>query len=215
MRIASRPRPSPIARAGVRGASLLGLSAAAPPPLAAQALFGLFGTPAGTSPSATFVAKATLDANVLEASARLALERSTVPRVRDFARRVVRDEVRFANALGQWSDAAISGGFIPAASGGTFAAILVAGLGSQSGLANAGTGQLVPSAEAKALSDLQALASPEFDKSFIALEARITTDELSLAESYAERGEDPALRRLARAAIGSLRQRLGILQKRV
>ena len=215
MRIAPRPRPSALTRAALLGASLLGLSAAAPPPVAAQALFGLFGKPAATAPSATFVAKATLDANVLEASARLALERSTVPRVRDFARSVVRDEVRFANALGRWSDAAVSGGFIPAAQGGTFAAILVAGLGSQSGLANAGTGQLVPAAEAKALSELQALSSPEFDKSFIDLEARITADELSMAEAYAASGEDPDLRRVARAAIGSLRQRLGVLRSRV
>lgn len=214
MRIASRPHRSAPPRA-LLGAVLLGVIAATPHPASAQSLFGLFGKPAATSPSATFVAKATLDANVLEASARLALEHSTVPRVRDFARGVVRDEVRFANALGKWSDAAVSGGFIPAASGGTFAAVLVAGLGGQSGLANAATGQLVPSAEAKALTDLQALSSPEFDKRFIELEARITADELSLTESYAERGEDPGLRRIARAAVGSLRQRLGTLQKRV
>jgi predicted outer membrane protein len=175
-------------------------------------------TAAPATTSIAFIARTTVALNFLEATGRLALQKSTVPRVQEFERGVVRDDVRYANALAAWADAAARTGQIPpvSAGGSAMSSVLTSGLGADAGkLVPSPTGQPVLPVDAEALKTLQPLASPEFDKQLIITQQRAAAEAVSLTESYARSGEDRALRRIAAGALRQLRAQLAILERRV
>ncbi|TXM98890.1 DUF4142 domain-containing protein [Methylobacterium sp. WL64] len=175
-------------------------------------------TPAGAIPSSVYLQMATTGGMFLENTARDAHEKTRNPAVKKFSRAEVIEQVNLSRKLG-----AYTGGTPMAAApvgpggliGGLVAApVAVAGaaVGTAAGVAGGVTGGLLgvapPSGmttdaqKAQILSQLTAMPpGPQYDATFVADSLQGHQEALAIHGSYAQSGEDPGLRRIARGAL--------------
>jgi predicted outer membrane protein len=176
-------------------------------------------TPAGAMPTPVYLAMATKGGLFLENTARDAFAKTGNPRVKRFARAEVTEQVNLANKID-----AVTGGGMPVGAGGppgpggvvgglVAAPFAIAGgvagaaVGTVDGVLGAGGGGTpggMTSDEQKAqilaqLSGMQ--GGPQYDAAFVNASLQGHREALMIHGSYAQSGEDPALRRVARGAI--------------
>ncbi|KMO28304.1 hypothetical protein VQ02_31845 [Methylobacterium variabile] len=176
-------------------------------------------TPAGAMPTPVYLAMATKGGLFLENTARDAFAKTGNPRVKRFARAEVTEQVNLANKID-----AVTGGGMPVGAGGppgpggvvgglVAAPFAIAGgvagaaVGTVGGVLGAGGGGTpggMTSDEQKAqilaqLSGMQ--GGPQYDAAFVNASLQGHREALMIHGSYAQSGEDPALRRVARGAI--------------
>ncbi|GJD60349.1 DUF4142 domain-containing protein [Methylobacterium frigidaeris] len=182
-------------------------------------------TPAGAMPTPVYLAMATKGGLFLENTARDAFAKTGNPRVKRFARAEVTEQVNLANKID-----GVTGGNVavpvgggqpggPAGPGGLVGGLVAAPLAVAGGVAGAAVGTVggvlgapggggapggMTSDEQKAqiqaqLSGLQ--GGPQYDAAFVNASLQGHREALMIHGSYAQSGEDPALRRVARGAI--------------
>ena len=193
---------------------------------------------AGAMPTPAYLAMATKGGLFLENTARDAYAKTGNPRVKRFARAEVTQQVNLANKID-----AVTGGTVAvpvggglaggglAGPGGLVGGLVAAPLAVAGGVAGAAAGTVggvlgVPgpgsapggmtSDEQKAqilgqLSGLQ--GGPQYDAAFVDASLQGHREALALHGSYAEGGEDPALRRIARGAVPLIRLHISQLSQ--
>ncbi|MEH3146275.1 MAG: DUF4142 domain-containing protein [Methylobacterium frigidaeris] len=191
--------------------------------------------PPGAVPTAAYLAMATKGGLFLENTARDAFAKSGNPRVKKFARAEVTEQVNLANKI----DAA-TGGSVPVpmaggapGPGGVVGGLVGAPLAIAGGAVGAATGVVggvlgVPgpgggggapgmtSDEQKAQIQAQLAGlqpGPQYDATFVNASLQGHQEALAIHGSYAEAGEDPALRRIARGAIPLIRLHISQLSQ--
>ncbi|OAS27201.1 DUF4142 domain-containing protein [Methylobacterium platani] len=192
--------------------------------------------PAGAVPTPAYLAMATKGGLFLENTARDAYAKTGNPRVRRFARAEVTEQVNLADKIG-----AVTGGnvAVPVGGGrpepgGLVGGLVAAPLAVAGGVAGAAAGTVggvlgVPGGgpsggmpggmttdEQKAqiqaqLSGLQ--GGPQYDAAFVNASLQGHREALMIHGSYAQGGEDPALRRIARGAIPLIRLHISQLSQ--
>ncbi|AWN45588.1 hypothetical protein DK419_04000 [Methylobacterium terrae] len=180
--------------------------------------------PAGAMPTPVYLAMATKGGLFLENTARDAFAKTGNPRVKRFARAEVTEQVNLANKID-----AVTGGSVPVAAGGgqpgpggLVGGLVAAPLAVAGGVAGAAVGTVggvlgVPGGggpgggvpgmttdeqKAQILSQLSGLqGGPQYDAAFVNASLQGHREALTIHGSYAQSGEDPALRRVARGAV--------------
>ncbi|TGE02361.1 DUF4142 domain-containing protein [Methylobacterium nonmethylotrophicum] len=175
-------------------------------------------TPAGAMPTPVYLAMATRGGLFLENTARDAFAKTGNPRVKRFARAEVNEQVNLANKID-----AVTGGSVPVAGGpggpgGLVGGLVTAPLAVAGGVAGAAVGTVggvlgAPGAggpggmtsdeqKAQILAQISGLqGGPQYDATFVSASLQGHREALTIHGSYAQSGEDPALRRVARGAI--------------
>ena len=193
---------------------------------------------AGAMPTPAYLALATKGGLFLESTARDAFAKTGNPRVKRFARAEVTQQVNLANKID-----AVTGGTVAvpvggglaggglAGPGGLVGGLVAAPLAVAGGVAGAAAGTVggvlgvtgpgsapggMTSDEQKAqslgqLSGLQ--GGPQYDAAFVDASLQGHREALALHGSYAEGGEDPALRRIARGAVPLIRLHISQLSQ--
>ncbi|MEE8629049.1 MULTISPECIES: DUF4142 domain-containing protein [Methylobacterium] len=193
---------------------------------------------AGAMPTPAYLAMATKGGLFLESTARDAFAKTGNPRVKRFARAEVTEQVNLANKID-----AVTGGTVAvpvggglaggglAGPGGLVGGLVAAPLAVAGGVAGAAAGTVggvlgvtgpgsapggMTSDEQKAqilgqLSGLQ--GGPQYDAAFVDASLEGHREALALHGSYAEGGEDPALRRIARGAVPLIRLHISQLSQ--
>ncbi|SEP33394.1 protein of unknown function [Methylobacterium sp. ap11] len=193
---------------------------------------------AGAMPTPAYLAMATKGGLFLENTARDAYAKTGNPRIKRFARAEVTEQVNLANKID-----AVTGGNVAvpvggglaggglASPGGLVGGLVAAPLAVAGGVAGAAAGTVggvlgVPgpggapggmtSDEQKAqilgqLSGLQ--GGPQYDAAFVDASLQGHREALALHGSYAQSGEDPALRRIARGAVPLIRLHISQLSQ--
>ena len=193
---------------------------------------------AGAMPTPAYLALATKGGLFLESTARDAFAKTGNPRVKRFARAEVTEQVNLANKID-----AVTGGTVAvpvggglaggglAGPGGLVGGLVAAPLAVAGGVAGAAAGTVggvlgvtgpgsapggMTSDEQKAqilgqLSGLQ--GGPQYDAAFVDASLQGHREALALHGSYAEGGEDPALRRIARGAVPLIRLHISQLSQ--
>ncbi|BAQ49696.1 DUF4142 domain-containing protein [Methylobacterium aquaticum] len=193
---------------------------------------------AGAMPTPAYLAMATKGGLFLENTARDAFAKTGNPRVKRFARAEVTEQVNLANKID-----AVTGGTVAvpvggglaggglAGPGGLVGGLVAAPLAVAGGVAGAAAGTVggvlgvtspgsapggMASDEQKAqilgqLSGLQ--GGPQYDAAFVDASLQGHREALALHGSYAEGGEDPALRRIARGAVPLIRLHISQLSQ--
>ncbi len=193
---------------------------------------------AGAMPTPAYLAMATKGGLFLENTARDAFAKTGNPRVKRFARAEVTEQVNLANKID-----AVTGGTVAvpvggglaggglAGPGGLVGGLVAAPLAVAGGVAGAAAGTVggvlgvtgpgsapggMTSDEQKAqilgqLSGLQ--GGPQYDAAFVDASLQGHREALALHGSYAEGGEDPALRRIARGAVPLIRLHISQLSQ--
>lgn len=172
-------------------------------------------TPAGAIPSSVYLQMATTGGMFLENTARDAHEKTTSPMVKKFSRAEVIEQVNLSRKLGPYTGGAPMAA-VPAGSGGLIgglvaAPVAVAGaaVGTAAGVAGGALGIAPPPSgmttdaqKAQILSQLTAMPpGPQYDATFVANSLQGHQEALAIHGSYAQSGEDPGLRRIARGAL--------------
>lgn len=198
---------------------------------------------AGAMPTPAYLAMATKGGLFLENTARDAFAKTGNPRVKRFARAEVTEQVNLANKIdavtggnvavpvgGGQPGGGLAGGSL-AGPGGLVGGLVAAPLAVAGGVAGAAAGTVggvlgVPgpgsapggmtSDEQKAqilgqLSGLQ--GGPQYDAAFVGASLQGHREALMLHGSYAQSGEDPALRRIARGAVPLIRLHISQLSQ--
>jgi len=175
-------------------------------------------TPSGAIPSGVYLQMATTGGLFLENTARDAHEKTRNPALKKFSRAEVVEQVNLARKIN-----AYTGGVAPAPSAGAPAgpggllgglvAAPVAVAGAAVGTATGAAGGLLGVApppqgmttdvqKAQILSQLTAMPpGPQYDATFVANALQGHREALNIHGSYAQSGEDPGLRRIARGAL--------------
>lgn len=173
---------------------------------------------AGAMPTPVYLAMATKGGLFLENTARDAYAKTGNPRVKRFARAEVSEQVNLANKIdgvtggtvavpgGQPGPGGLVGGLVaaPLAVAGGVAGAAVGTVGGVLGVPGGGAPGGMTSDEQKAqilaqLSGLQ--GGPQYDATFVNASLQGHREALMIHGSYAQSGEDPALRRIARGAV--------------
>ncbi|GJD48460.1 hypothetical protein OPKNFCMD_1179 [Methylobacterium crusticola] len=184
-------------------------------------------TPAGAIPTPVYLAMATKGGVFLENTARDAFAKTGNPRVKKFSRAEVTEQVGLANKI----DAVTGGGPVaggpPPGPGGVVGGLVAAPLAVAGGVAGATVGAVggvlgapppggMTSDEQKAqiLAQLSGLQpGPQYDATFVNASLQGHQEALAIHGSYAESGEDPALRRIARGALPLIRLHISQLSQ--
>lgn len=174
-------------------------------------------TPAGAIPAPVYLNMATKGGLFLENTARDAHEKTANPRVKKFSRAEVIEQVILARKLDPFAGAAAAsaGAGGPPGPGGVIgglvtAPIAVAGgvVGAAAGVAGGVLGAPPPGGmttdeqKARIASQLSGMQpGPEYDAMFVNASLQGHQEALSIHGSYAQAGDDPELRRIARGAV--------------
>ncbi len=199
---------------------------------AAPAPTGVPGASVPAMSAADYAAMAYAGGDFLDTSSRLAYEKATDRRLRTFARAEVNEQTRLMARLGDDVATGSVAGAAPAPSlplGGTAGSTLAgAGVGALVGgpigaLVGAGIGftggnvvgrMSTPSEKSAALAQLQSLPQgPEFDLAYVQLQIVGHQEAYAIHSAYAQSGDDPQLRRVARQAVPLIRQHLAQLDR--
>ncbi|WP_298965219.1 DUF4142 domain-containing protein [uncultured Methylobacterium sp.] len=189
--------------------------------------------PAGAMPTAAYLAMATKGGLFLENTARDAFAKTGNPRVKKFARAEVTEQVALANKI----DAA-TGGSVPVpmaggapGPGGVVGGLVAAPFAIAGGAVGAATGVVggvlgtpggggapggMTSDEQKAQIQAQLAGlqpGPQYDATFVGASLQGHQEALAIHGAYAESGEDPALRRIARGALPLIRLHISQLSQ--
>jgi predicted outer membrane protein len=172
-------------------------------------------TPAGAIPSSVYLQMATTGGMFLENTARDAHEKTRNPAVKKFSRAEVIEQVNLSRKLGTYTGGApmavapagpggLIGGLVAAPVAVAGAAVSTAGgvAGGVLGIAPPPGGMTTDAQKAQILSQLTAMApGPQYDATFVADSLQGHQEALAIHGSYAQSGEDPGLRRIARGAL--------------
>ncbi|WP_336488789.1 DUF4142 domain-containing protein [Methylobacterium nigriterrae] len=172
-------------------------------------------TPAGAMPTPVYLNMATKGGLFLENTARDAHEKTRNPRVKAFSRAEVIEQVNLANKIDGYTGRAapLAGG--PPGPGGVVGGLVAAPLAVAGGVAGATVGAVggalgapppgsmtTDEQKAQILSQLSGLQpGPQYDAAFVNASLQGHREALALHGSYAQSGEDPGLRRIARGAL--------------
>ena len=174
------------------------------------------GTPAGAIPTPVYLDMATKGGLFLENTARDANAKTTNPRVRKFSRAEVVEQVALANRLGPYAEVAAGGpAGGPRGPGGLVGGLVEAPLAVAGGVAGAAVGVVggavggrpapgmtTDEQKAQILSQLSGMApGPQYDAQFVDASLQGHQEAYAIHGAYAQSGEDPNLRRIARGAI--------------
>ncbi|WP_407529076.1 DUF4142 domain-containing protein [Methylobacterium oryzisoli] len=174
-------------------------------------------TPAGAIPTPVYLDMATRGGLFLENTARDAFGKSDNPRVKRFARAEVVEQVNLANRIDAATGGAPAMAGRPPGPGGVVGGLVAAPFAVAGAAAGAAAGVVggvlgapgaMTSDEQKAaiLSQLSGLQpGPQYDATFVNASLQGHREAQAIHGSYAESGEDPALRRIARGALPLIR----------
>jgi predicted outer membrane protein len=175
----------------------------------------------GAIPAPQYFALASKGGMFLEETARTAFEKTQDPRLKKFSRAEVVEQVNLSeklNMAGGSRMAPMAGGAPGGLVGGLVAApFAVAGAavgvaGSVVGLN--GAPMTSDGQKAQMISQLQGMpAGPEFDATFVQASLMGHQEAYEIHSSYAQSGDDPALRRVARGALPLLRLHISQLKR--
>jgi predicted outer membrane protein len=172
-------------------------------------------TPAGAMPSGLYLQMATSGGLFLENTARDAYAKTANRRVRTFARAEVVEQVDLARKLSAYTGGAPIPGPAAAGPGGLIgglaaAPVAVAGTAVNTAAGAAGgvlgvaspQGMTTDAQKAQILGQLTAMQpGPHYDATFVNASLQGHREALGIHGSYAQSGEDPSLRRIARGAL--------------
>ncbi|ACA19508.1 conserved hypothetical protein [Methylobacterium sp. 4-46] len=183
--------------------------------------------PGGAVPTGAYLAMATKGGLFLESTARDAFAKTGNPRVRKFARAEVVEQVNLANRIDAYTGgagAAVAAGGPPPGPGGLVGGLVAAPLAVAGAATGAAAGVAAGvlgapgaggAAGAPMTSDAQKAAiqaqlagmqgGPQYDAAFVGASLQGHREAFAIHGSYAEAGEDPALRRIARGALPLIR----------
>ncbi|MBK3397970.1 MULTISPECIES: DUF4142 domain-containing protein [Methylobacterium] len=194
---------------------------------------------AGAMPTPAYLAMATKGGLFLENTARDAYAKTGNPRVKRFARAEVTQQVNLANKIdavtggnvavpvgGGQPGGGLAGGSL-AGPGGLVGGLVAAPLAVAGGVAgtvggvlgvtgpgSASGGMASDEQKAQILGQLSGLqGGPQYDAAFVDASLQGHREALALHGSYAEGGEDPALRRIARGAVPLIRLHISQLSQ--
>lgn len=187
-------------------------------------------TPAGAIPTPVYLNMATKGGVFLESTARDANEKTRNPRLKKFSRAEVVEQVTLANKIdaytGRGAPGAAGG---PPGPGGLVGGLVAAPLAVAGGVAGAtvgavggvlGVGGSQPGAmttdeqKAQILSQLSGMQpGPQYDAMFVNASLQGHQEAMTIHGSYAESGEDPGLRRIARGALPLIRLHISQLSQ--
>jgi predicted outer membrane protein len=185
-------------------------------------------TPAGAIPTPVYLNMATKGGLFLENTARDAFDKTQNPRVKKFSRAEVVEQVNLSKKLAPYTGgmaAAAAGG--PPGPGGLIGGLVTAPLAVAGGVAGATVGAVggvlgapppggMTSDEQKAqiLSQLSGMQpGPQYDAAFVNASLQGHQEAYAIHGGYAETGEDPQLRRIARGAIPLIQLHISQLTK--
>lgn len=179
--------------------------------------------PPGSIPAPTYLSMAAKGGMLLEETARDAFDKTGDPRVKKFARAEVVEQVNLTDKLtANVPPELMAGGAMPRGGlvGGLVAApFLVAGaaVGAAGSLIGLG-GQPVPmtsdAQKADMIARIRATASgPQYDAVFVNTQLMGHHEAYAIHSSYAQSGDDPALRKIARGALPLLRLHISQLTR--
>lgn len=185
-------------------------------------------TAPGAIPAQQYFAMASKGGMFLEETARTAFEKTQDPRLKKFSRAEVVEQVNLSDKLNRTAGSRMGpmagatpgglvGGLVAAPFAVAGAAVGVAGsavgaAGSAFGL----NGQPMTSDAQKAqmISQLQSMPpGPQFDATFVQASLMGHQEAYEIHGSYAQAGDDPALRRVARGALPLIRLHISQLQR--
>ncbi|MDR7038737.1 putative outer membrane protein [Methylobacterium sp. BE186] len=178
-------------------------------------------TPAGAIPTPVYLDMATKGGLFLENTARDAHDKTGNPRVKTFSRAEVVEQVNLSRKLAPYTAGAPIAG-APPGPGGVIGGLVTAPVAIAGGVAGAAAGAVglapgrMTSDEQKAqiLSQLAGLQpGPQYDATFVSASLQGHQEALAIHGSYAESGEDPALRRIARGALPLINLHISQLSK--
>ncbi|MBE7196435.1 MAG: DUF4142 domain-containing protein [Parafilimonas terrae] len=172
-------------------------------------------TPAGAIPSSVYLQMATSGGMFLENTARDAHEKTRNPAVKKFSRAEVIEQVALSRKLGAYTGGApmaaatagpggLIGGLVaaPVAVAGAAVGTAAGVAGGALGIAPPPGGMTTDAQKAQILSQLTAMPpGPQYDATFVANSLQGHQEALTIHGSYAQSGEDPGLRRIARSAL--------------
>jgi predicted outer membrane protein len=172
-------------------------------------------TPAGAIPSSVYLQMATSGGMFLENTARDAHEKTRNPAVKKFSRAEVIEQVNLARKINAYTGGApvaaapagpggLIGGLVaaPVAVAGAAVGTAAGVAGSALGIAPPPGGMTTDAQKAQILSQLTAMPpGPQYDATFVAASLQGHQEALAIHGSYAQAGEDPGLRRIARGAL--------------
>lgn len=172
-------------------------------------------TPAGAIPSSVYLQMATTGGLFLENTARDAHEKTTNPAVKKFSRAEVIEQVNLSRKLGAYTGGApmaaapagpggLIGGLVaaPVAVAGAAVGTAAGVAGGALGIATPPSGMTTDAQKAQILSQLTAMPpGPQYDATFVANSLQGHQEALAIHGAYAQSGEDPGLRRVARGAL--------------
>jgi len=186
--------------------------------------------PAGAMPAPVYLAMATKGGLFLENTARDAHAKTRNPRVKAFSRAEVTEQVNLARKLDPYLGAGAPMAGAPAGPAGLVGGLVEAPLAVAGGVAGATVGAVggvlgVPGGrgpggmttdeqKAQILSQLSGMQpGPEYDAMFVNASLQGHQEALNIHGSYAQAGDDPALRRIAAGAIPLIQRHIAQLSR--
>ena len=186
-------------------------------------------TPAGAIPTGVYLQMATAGGLFLENTARDAHEKTTNPMVRTFSRAEVIEQVNLSRKIDAYTGGAPIPAPGPAAAGpggliGSLVAAPVAVAGTAvntaAGVAGGALGVAAPrgmttdAQKAQILSRLTGMQpGPQYDATFVDASLQGHQEALGIHGAYAQSGEDPGLRRIARGALPLINKHIAQLAR--
>ncbi|MCG5248194.1 DUF4142 domain-containing protein [Methylorubrum extorquens] len=186
--------------------------------------------PAGAMPAPVYLAMATKGGLFLENTARDAHAKTRNPRIKAFSRAEVTEQVNLARKLDPYLGAGAPMAGAPAGPAGLVGGLVEAPLAVAGGVAGATVGAVggvlgVPGGrgpggmttdeqKAQILSQLSGMQpGPEYDAMFVNASLQGHQEGLNIHGSYAQAGDDPALRRIAAGAIPLIQRHIAQLSR--
>jgi predicted outer membrane protein len=205
---------------GLVAAPVIAAGNIATAPLAATGLLAPGATAGQSSRTAAFVANALPNINFLNESSRMALNKSQSPAIRHFAHRQATIQTIAGNSMTAWANSAqapvtgrssFNGGplmgaiALPGQLIGATGDALTGGLGASNAFdANS---------QAQDLSRLSALNGSAFDELYRSTQLDSLNQLAMLYTDYAAHGDDPGLRRLARAELPKIKREIAQISR--
>ncbi|MBB2963417.1 DUF4142 domain-containing protein [Methylobacterium sp. R2-1] len=186
--------------------------------------------PAGAIPAPVYLAMATKGGLFLENTARDAYAKSRNPRIKAFSRAEVTEQVNLARKLDPYVGAAAPMAGAPAGPGGLVGGLVTAPLavagatvGAVGGVVGGALGapggngpgaMTTDEQKAQILSQLSGMQpGPEYDAMFVNASLQGHQEAYQIHGSYAQAGDDPALRRIAAGAIPLIQRHIAQLSR--
>jgi len=179
--------------------------------------------PAGTIPATQYLAMASSGGMFLEETSRDAFEKTQNPGVRRFARAEVLEQVNLTDKLSARAGGAPMAGMAPGTPGGPVGAVVAAPFAVAGAVVGGTAGAVLglpPGAmtsdaqKAEMAGQLRAMAAgPEYDAMYLQAQLMGHQEAMAIHGSYAQSGDDPGLRRVARSALPLIRLHLSQLNR--